>query len=562
MIQLSSATALAAEDRDSLKAAVNGLKQRLPGLSATAARHVRVAVTMTEDVLKNPRPAKSDLVRAAKAMQRVATDEDVYPKEVRDRRVQEQLDTFSTTREPAGQRREPSAMPVQETGSQVEIMPFFRDEPQNAAGLTRSPSDPSRIAENIMILLSRRQYQSAQEAFDGHLQDGGPYYVASFDQKKRLAGILRSYGFLINFDEKAVWALDNSRRKNNKTVGYEKAEPQGNLPLALGQTSYLNKLVYRDGQPVEVGDLAQGGPTFGTARVVEINDDGSITGENVQTGELLSIFAGDADLIERGSGQDIRERLPQYMEPSARRATKIDRLAPDPEANDVAVACDKPKKKKKAQSLNKISNNFVEVGYPGGGTVWFSYKTPVAFQKDGPIVVRQNDWGPTTGKHLKYIDDGRKENRVSGTEFEKMLQVAFGGEDVDVKKDMPLFGEKCKKHKKQKDYGSITLPGDSISIPGGPPGSAPSAGGGATAVRLSSATKAQRDVGDLEKMWEGTDAPKEPGKGNLGRHNLEENFWRAISQDSGVNGYIEAIELFLKSVDDATLARITSGLGS
>lgn len=38
-------------------------------------------------------------------------------------------------------------------------------------------------------------------------------------------------------------------------------------------------------------------------------------------------------------------------------------------------------------------------------TVWFSYKTPVAFHVEGQKrVVHKNDWGPTTGKHLKWID--------------------------------------------------------------------------------------------------------------------------------------------------------------
>ena len=62
---------------------------------------------------------------------------------------------------------------------------------------------------------------------------------------------------------------------------------------------------------------------------------------------------------------------------------------------------------------------------PCGGLIYFSYKTPVAFVKNGPVVVRQNDWGPTTGKHLNTIDGGNKKARVPGDQFEKMLQEAF-----------------------------------------------------------------------------------------------------------------------------------------
>lgn len=54
-------------------------------------------------------------------------------------------------------------------------------------------------------------------------------------------------------------------------------------------------------------------------------------------------------------------------------------------------------------------------------TVWFSYKTPIAFQVGcNPRVVHQNDWKTTTGKHLNAIDGGDKKNRVDGATFEKL----------------------------------------------------------------------------------------------------------------------------------------------
>ena len=67
-----------------------------------------------------------------------------------------------------------------------------------------------------------------------------------------------------------------------------------------------------------------------------------------------------------------------------------------------------------------IRNNFVKLTF-GKLTVWFSYTTPVAFHVEGqPLVVRQNDWSNTTGKHMAEIDGGGKEakqTRVSGEEF-------------------------------------------------------------------------------------------------------------------------------------------------
>ena len=53
-------------------------------------------------------------------------------------------------------------------------------------------------------------------------------------------------------------------------------------------------------------------------------------------------------------------------------------------------------------------------------------QTPVAFCGLGfPKTVRENDWGPTTGKHLNWIDNGNKEHRISGEEFEKQLAEAL-----------------------------------------------------------------------------------------------------------------------------------------
>jgi len=62
----------------------------------------------------------------------------------------------------------------------------------------------------------------------------------------------------------------------------------------------------------------------------------------------------------------------------------------------------------------------------GGIDVYFSYKTPVAFRKDGKLVVRANEWGPTTGKHLNAIDggNGAKSRRVDGDTFERLLTEA------------------------------------------------------------------------------------------------------------------------------------------
>jgi hypothetical protein len=56
-------------------------------------------------------------------------------------------------------------------------------------------------------------------------------------------------------------------------------------------------------------------------------------------------------------------------------------------------------------------------------TIWFSYQTAVAFHLDGHNrVVHRNDWGPTTGKHLNWIDRKDVKGRVDGVEFNRLWQ--------------------------------------------------------------------------------------------------------------------------------------------
>ena len=62
----------------------------------------------------------------------------------------------------------------------------------------------------------------------------------------------------------------------------------------------------------------------------------------------------------------------------------------------------------------------------GNIRVFFSYKTPVAFldfSAGSPLIIRENDWGPTTGKHLNWIDND-KSKRIPGSEFERLLAEA------------------------------------------------------------------------------------------------------------------------------------------
>lgn len=59
----------------------------------------------------------------------------------------------------------------------------------------------------------------------------------------------------------------------------------------------------------------------------------------------------------------------------------------------------------------------------GDYTFWYSYKTLVAFKApEHPLVVCENVWTKTTGKHLNLIDGGRKNERVDSATFDRLVK--------------------------------------------------------------------------------------------------------------------------------------------
>ena len=66
--------------------------------------------------------------------------------------------------------------------------------------------------------------------------------------------------------------------------------------------------------------------------------------------------------------------------------------------------------------------NFSIVHLGSNLAIGFSYSTPIAFWRSGEgWVVRENDWGPTTGKHLNHFDEGDKSERLPSAHFEARL---------------------------------------------------------------------------------------------------------------------------------------------
>jgi len=74
--------------------------------------------------------------------------------------------------------------------------------------------------------------------------------------------------------------------------------------------------------------------------------------------------------------------------------------------------------------------NFTEVTL-GGKTVYFSYKTPIAFRGSKGLIIRKNDWSVTTGKHLNWICDD-KTARINGSDFTRELETEFGPEGISL----------------------------------------------------------------------------------------------------------------------------------
>ena len=69
-------------------------------------------------------------------------------------------------------------------------------------------------------------------------------------------------------------------------------------------------------------------------------------------------------------------------------------------------------------------NNKLTTVYIGDKKVFFSYETPVAFWNGHRLLVSQNEWSRTTGRHLNAIDGGSKEakeNRIPHTALMEIL---------------------------------------------------------------------------------------------------------------------------------------------
>ena len=54
--------------------------------------------------------------------------------------------------------------------------------------------------------------------------------------------------------------------------------------------------------------------------------------------------------------------------------------------------------------------------------VYYSYSTPVALEIDWILKVSENQWSITTAKHLSWIDNGNKKDRLNRDDFNLLLK--------------------------------------------------------------------------------------------------------------------------------------------
>ena len=78
--------------------------------------------------------------------------------------------------------------------------------------------------------------------------------------------------------------------------------------------------------------------------------------------------------------------------------------------------------------LIAITPNFHRLDISPSGrrlSIWFSYGTPIAFQKDGHdrVYVRENEWGGVTARHMNCLVI--KEERIDGLIWRDMFLEAM-----------------------------------------------------------------------------------------------------------------------------------------
>ena len=58
-----------------------------------------------------------------------------------------------------------------------------------------------------------------------------------------------------------------------------------------------------------------------------------------------------------------------------------------------------------------------------GYQVFYSYNTAIGINNNGKLILSENVWSTTTGRHLTWIDGGSKEAKKSRIKYSDLLKI-------------------------------------------------------------------------------------------------------------------------------------------
>ena len=58
-----------------------------------------------------------------------------------------------------------------------------------------------------------------------------------------------------------------------------------------------------------------------------------------------------------------------------------------------------------------------------GYQVFYSYNTAIGINDNGKLILSENVWSTTTGRHLTWIDGGSKEAKESRIKYNDLLEI-------------------------------------------------------------------------------------------------------------------------------------------
>lgn len=77
--------------------------------------------------------------------------------------------------------------------------------------------------------------------------------------------------------------------------------------------------------------------------------------------------------------------------------------------------------------LKKLQANLTRLNI-NNGYIYFSYETPIAFTKGDTVVISENIWSRTTGRHLSRVkEDNEIFVELSNEEFKEELNGVING---------------------------------------------------------------------------------------------------------------------------------------